>query len=181
MNITTLTRLTKAYKTIGNTFGTWFAPIITGILVIIIRILVTAGRILDHIFFPNAFIKPITKPIMIVGNPRSGTTFIHRYLVDSKIGTGNQLWQMLYPSIILQKIASSNSLIINSVTNDGSDSLSSLIYEAGSTEGTKYETTTLAVSSGDAIGDTFNFIGDGDSWFLRYDKSSTNTVTLSNS
>ena len=41
---------------------------------------------------------------MIVGNPRSGTTFLHRYLVKNGIGTGSQLWQMLYPSIILQKL-----------------------------------------------------------------------------
>jgi hypothetical protein len=41
---------------------------------------------------------------MIVGNPRSGTTFLHRYLVKNGIGVGSQLWQMLYPSIILQKM-----------------------------------------------------------------------------
>ncbi len=41
---------------------------------------------------------------MIVGNPRSGTTFLHRYLVKSGVGIGSQLWQMMYPSIILQKM-----------------------------------------------------------------------------
>jgi len=41
---------------------------------------------------------------MIVGNPRSGTTFLHRYLVNNKIGVGSALWQMLYPSITLQNI-----------------------------------------------------------------------------
>ena len=29
---------------------------------------------------------------------------MHRYLVKSGVGTGSQLWQMLFPSIILQKI-----------------------------------------------------------------------------
>jgi len=66
--------------------------------------LVTVGRILDHIFFPRAFNAPLKNPIMIVGNPRSGTTFLHRYLVKSGIGTGSQLWYMLFPSIILQKM-----------------------------------------------------------------------------
>ena len=41
---------------------------------------------------------------MIVGNPRSGTTFLHRYLVRNHIGVGSQLWQMIYPSIIIQKL-----------------------------------------------------------------------------
>ena len=104
MKITAFKRIFTAYKTIGTTFGSWFAPVITGLLVCIIRILVAAGRILDRIFFPKAFTKTIKNPIMIVGNPRSGTTFIHRYLVNNDIGTGNQLWQMLYPSLILQKL-----------------------------------------------------------------------------
>tara|TARA_Y100000588_G_scaffold368111_1_gene435631 strand:- start:2852 stop:3961 length:1110 start_codon:yes stop_codon:yes gene_type:complete len=104
LKITAFKRIFTAYKTIGTTFGSWFAPVITGLLVCIIRILVVAGRILDRIFFPKAFTKTIKNPIMIVGNPRSGTTFIHRYLVNNDIGTGNQLWQMLYPSLILQKL-----------------------------------------------------------------------------
>ena len=41
---------------------------------------------------------------MIVGSPRSGTTFLHRYLVNNQFGIGSQLWQMIYPSILLQKL-----------------------------------------------------------------------------
>jgi hypothetical protein len=61
-------------------------------------------RLLDHAFYPD-LLKPIkNKPIIIVGNPRSGTTFLHRYLIERNLGSGSQLWQMIYPSIILQKI-----------------------------------------------------------------------------
>ena len=48
--------------------------------------------------------EKIINPIVIVGNPRSGTTFLHRYLVKNRIGVGSQLWQMIYPSITIQKI-----------------------------------------------------------------------------
>ena len=43
-------------------------------------------------------------PIVIVGNPRSGTTFLHRFLISQKLGTGSQLWQLIYPSVVVQKI-----------------------------------------------------------------------------
>lgn len=104
MKISTCKRIFKAYLIVGTTFGNWFSPIITGILISILRITVGVGRILDRIFFPHALNEKLEKPIMIVGNPRSGTTFLHRYLVKNGIGVGSQLWQMLYPSIILQKL-----------------------------------------------------------------------------
>ena len=104
MNISVYRRISKAYFTIGTTFGTWFSPIITAVLIFILRIVVGIGRIIDRLLFPGAFKSKIKSPIMIVGNPRSGTTFLHRYLVKNSIGTGSQLWQMLYPSILLQKI-----------------------------------------------------------------------------
>jgi len=104
MQISTYKRITRAYLTVGTTFGTWFSPIITGVLITILRLIVGVGRILDRIFFSNAINKKLKNPIMIVGNPRSGTTFLHRYLVKNGIGVGSQLWQMLYPSILLQKL-----------------------------------------------------------------------------
>ena len=91
MKISTYKRISKAYLTVGTIFGTWFSPIITGILISVLRLAVGIGRIFDRIFFPNAINKRLKKPIMIVGNPRSGTTFLHRYLVKSGIGVGSQL------------------------------------------------------------------------------------------
>ena len=104
MKVSILRRIFTVYMIIGTTFGTWVSPIITCILLSILRIVVALCRIVDHVFFPQAFRAPLKTPIMIVGNPRSGTTFLHRYLVKNGIGTGSQLWQILYPSIILQKI-----------------------------------------------------------------------------
>ena len=60
--------------------------------------------ILDKVFYKRLRKERIKSPILVVGNPRSGTTFLHRYLVKHSFGSGTKLYQMLYPSIILQKI-----------------------------------------------------------------------------
>lgn len=96
-------RAFKSYLTVGRTFGTWFSPILSGLLLMILRLLVRIGLILDHVFFPSIRKKHIS-PLVIVGNPRSGTTFLHRFLIRQGMGTGAQLWQMVYPSLSLQKL-----------------------------------------------------------------------------
>ena len=97
-----LKRLTRLYLILGKTFNVWIAPIFAGIFIAFLRIFIGFGRVLDNIFFA---IKKTTiqNPIIIVGNPRSGTTFLHRFLIQQGIGGGSELWQMIYPSIIVQK------------------------------------------------------------------------------
>ena len=94
-------RIIRVYLIVGKTFGVWIIPIFTGILILFLRLIVFAGRLLDHLFFPGIR-KPLQNPILIVGNPRSGTTFLHRFLIKQGFGTGSELWQMIYPSITLQ-------------------------------------------------------------------------------
>jgi len=97
-----LKRIARVYLILGKTFNAWFSPLISGVMVLVLRMIVGIGRILDHVIFWGIR-KPLKDPIIIVGNPRSGTTFLHRFLIKENIGTGSQLWQMLYPSVILQK------------------------------------------------------------------------------
>ena len=97
-------RKLKAYKTIGNTFGSWVSPILTGLLLVLMRTLVSIGLFIDKIFYKIARDPKLENPIVIVGNPRSGTTFLQRYLINSGIGSGSELWQLIYPSLVLQKI-----------------------------------------------------------------------------
>ena len=104
MKINIFKRLFTAYIIVGKTFGKWFSPILIGIIVLILRLVVFIFMFLDRIFIPSLWTKKIQNPIIIVGNPRSGTTFLHRFLVNNGFGTGTQLWQMIYSSIILQKI-----------------------------------------------------------------------------
>ena len=68
------------------------------------RTFVSIGLLMDKLFFKIARKPSLQSPIVIVGNPRSGTTFLQRYLIQSNLGCGAQLWQLLYPSIVLQKL-----------------------------------------------------------------------------
>ena len=103
-NISILTRIIKVYSILGKNFGNWISPIITGVILLFLRLILLVCSIFDYLFFSKLRAIQIKKPILIVGNPRSGTTFLHHYLTSHGLGTGSQLWQMLYPSIILQKI-----------------------------------------------------------------------------
>jgi len=97
-------RASLGYQTVGRTFGEWLSPIATGALFGILRTSVAVGMALDPILFPKLNRTKVERPIVIVGNPRTGTTFLHRFLVEHGVGTGFQLLGMLYPSIALQKL-----------------------------------------------------------------------------
>ncbi|MEC7850086.1 MAG: sulfotransferase, partial [Candidatus Neomarinimicrobiota bacterium] len=99
-----LNRKLKAYITIGKTFGVWVSPITTGLFLFIMRTIVSIGLFIDKLFYKIARKPYLKSPIVIVGNPRSGTTFLQRYLIKSNLGRGAQLWQLIYPSIVLQKL-----------------------------------------------------------------------------
>ncbi len=98
-----LKRIFKVYTVIGKTFGAWISPIFTGIAIVTLRIFVWFGQQIDKVIFPR-FKQALKNPILIVGNPRSGTTFLHRFLIKNGFGVGSQLWQMVYPSISIQKV-----------------------------------------------------------------------------
>ena len=59
---------------------------------------------LDRILFPSYREKPIDRPIFIVGNPRSGTTFLHRLLLGAGDTAAFELWEMLFPAITARKL-----------------------------------------------------------------------------
>ena len=98
-----LKRIFRIYLIVGRNFNSWFSPILSGILLLFLRSIVALGQLTDHLLFWSIR-KPLKNPIIIVGNPRSGTTFLHRFLINQKFGSGSQLWQMIYPSIFIQKL-----------------------------------------------------------------------------
>ena len=104
MNVSFLKRLAIVYLIIFSIFNKKVGPVFIFIGIIILRLLVYLFMLFDQIFYPGLSNVKISKPIIIVGNPRSGTTFLQRFLVKNKFGNGSQLWQMIYPSILLQKI-----------------------------------------------------------------------------
>lgn len=71
----------------------------TGALALIHRGIVATGWKLDGLFFAGlARFRP-HPPVFVIGNPRSGTTFLHRWLVQNGVGAGFELWQLLWPTL----------------------------------------------------------------------------------
>ena len=104
LKIGILKRISKAYYTIAKTFNIWIITIFIGLYLLTIRIINFIFMKIDWLFYPFKLKNKIKAPILIVGNPRSGTTFIHRYLADNGLGVGSRLYQMIFTSIVLQKI-----------------------------------------------------------------------------
>ncbi len=99
-----LYNMMKAYFAIAANFGRYFSPLLTFSGIFFLRAVVSLGMILDNIFFPKLRKINVSNPVVIVGNPRSGTTFLQRFLAGQKVGAGMKLWKMIFPSLVLQKI-----------------------------------------------------------------------------
>jgi hypothetical protein len=93
-----------AYQTVGSTFGEWLSPIATAALFGLLRLGVAAGMALDPLLYPRLARTRVERPIIIVGNPRTGTTFLQRFLVKHGVGTGFELLGMIAPSIALRRL-----------------------------------------------------------------------------
>lgn len=60
---------------------------------------------LDMLFYPQHQSQNIEQPVFIVGNFRSGTTFLHRLLAKDEHFTGMKTWEIyIAPSIIQRKL-----------------------------------------------------------------------------
>jgi hypothetical protein len=63
------------------------------------------GYYLDEIFFPGYRQQTIDAPIFIVGNFRSGTTFLHHLLLRDQDATALKTWEIYFaPSILYRKV-----------------------------------------------------------------------------
>ncbi|MFN8257303.1 MAG: sulfotransferase [Bacteroidales bacterium] len=79
------------------------------ILVLVFRalllILYGLGKLFDGLFYSKANKVRIKNPVFLIGHPRSGTTFIHRFLIDFQADfRGMLLWEMILPYISLRKL-----------------------------------------------------------------------------
>ena len=62
------------------------------------------GFFLDTILFPNHRTQPIDKPVFIIGNPRSGTTFLQRLLArDTANFSCLKMWEIFFAPSITQR------------------------------------------------------------------------------
>ncbi len=99
-----VSRMGHVYRVLRRTFGVKVAPILVAIVFGVVRTVVAIGMALDHIFFPRLAKARSHRPIVLVGNPRTGTTFLQRFLADEGFGSGMELFLMLYPSLLIQKL-----------------------------------------------------------------------------
>jgi hypothetical protein len=97
-------RIRRVRKIVRQVFGARAFGLIVSVYVPCLRLVVNIGRGLDRVFFPSIAKKQITSPIVLIGNPRTGTTFLQRFLTDHKIGAGIELYRMVFASLTLQTL-----------------------------------------------------------------------------
>jgi hypothetical protein len=97
-------RMGAIYRVLRRTFGVKVIPLFVAVFFGFIRTMVAIFMTLDHVFFSKLAKTRANRPIVLVGNPRTGTTFLQRFLSDEGFGSGMELFLMLYPSLTLQKL-----------------------------------------------------------------------------
>lgn len=71
----------------------------TGAMALCHRAIVVTGWKLDSLLVRGLGGFRPKPPVFVIGNPRSGTTFLHRWLVQNGVGAGFELWQLLWPAL----------------------------------------------------------------------------------
>src|SRR6516164_9449472 len=97
-------RMGAVYRVLRKTFNVKVIPLFLAVLFGVVRTVVAIFMALDHVFFARLGKTRANRPIVLVGNPRTGTTFLQRFLADEGFGAGMELFLMLYPSLALQKL-----------------------------------------------------------------------------
>ncbi len=97
-----LARMWRAGRILASAFGLYIRPALLFLLFALYRLVISLGMILDHVFFPGIRQVSIERPLFIIGNPRSGTTLVHRFLADQQVGRAFLLWEILVPSLTLR-------------------------------------------------------------------------------
>ena len=94
----------KVYRIILKTFGFRLRPLGTFCLLQVHRVINGLTRGLDRLLVPGLGRTPLDRPVFILGNPRGGTTFVHRFLLNTEKLCAFELWEMLFPAISARRI-----------------------------------------------------------------------------
>ena len=101
---TIFSRMGRVYRVLRRIHHVTVVPLFIAVVFCCLRVFVWFNMGLDHLFFPRLRRTRANRPIVLVGNPRTGTTFLQRFLTDEGFGSGMELFLMLYPSLFLQRI-----------------------------------------------------------------------------
>lgn len=73
----------------------------------LLELITWLGLLLDEVIFPGYRQQPVRSPVFIIGNFRSGTTFLHRLLaLDAQHFSSMKMWEILFaPSIVQRRFA----------------------------------------------------------------------------
>ena len=97
-------RYLHLYRVITKTFGYRLRPLGAFALLQVRQAISATTLGLDHLVYPRHRKQAIDRPIFIIGNPRSGTTFLHRLLLGAGDMAAFELWEMLFPAITARKL-----------------------------------------------------------------------------
>ncbi len=70
----------------------------------LLRGIVAAFRGLDHVIYPGHRDVEVEAPVFILGNPRSGTTMLHRLLASDTQFVTARLYESVFPAISLRRL-----------------------------------------------------------------------------
>ena len=90
------------YKAFLEAFGFDVRPLRAFALLQVLELVDNGTRLVDELLYPGYRNLPIDRPIFILGNPRSGTTFLHKFLLETDRLAAFALWEMLLPAISAQ-------------------------------------------------------------------------------
>lgn len=108
-------KLAFSFRNLFRFTGKWLASfewtprralIIVAYLVVvpIVELIVWTGLLLDLLLFPRFRRVRVEAPVFVVGNFRSGTTFLHRLLAaDRERFTSMKMWEVLFAPSITQR------------------------------------------------------------------------------
>ena len=99
-----MARHLRTYRTILKTFGPQLRPVGTFGLLQLHRLLNASTRGIDALLFSEVRKVAIERPVFILGNPRSGTTFVHRFLLHTGELCAFELWEMLLPALTARAV-----------------------------------------------------------------------------
>ncbi len=92
------------YRILRQNFRAYFRPLASFGMLQTRNLIDGCARATDHILYPGFRKRSIEKPVFIIGNPRSGTTFVHRFLLNTNQFCAFELWEMLFTGISSRKL-----------------------------------------------------------------------------
>lgn len=96
-------RYLNLYRIMSGTFGTRLRPLATFALFQLRALISGITMFADDVLFPSWRKRPLDRPVFIIGNPRSGTTFLHRLLLGAGDLAAFELWEQMFPAITARK------------------------------------------------------------------------------